>query len=313
MVSGGGSSANWKLRCWFPRGSYYTNWTDRVQFAQASGLYADRVEAAADWLIDHVKTLELPTKTGKLVAWNDATLNNDLVAYLMTDNLWVLKALMPYDTTLSNTIKQTLIDLGWYGNRQHDTLFHGYSSVAHKPIQLYDYAQGTWLGNCAASGSGTVQVRVPIYIIDRDFTNGHPNLFVDSAVFQALNEYWNGYQSAAYNYIANAIQYNGAADQMWWDTNISILFDAATSEACKDSPGGVCNAPFKIGLLLYALNVMNINDFPYEASQMSQRLREAQHSHGGVAHQVDYFFNIPILYGPTAEATSIAILAHTVQ
>lgn len=298
--------------CSFARGSRTSVWTTRPTFSAVTnpaGLVNQ--QNALNWLVLHIANLSLPQGNGNLVAWNDATLGNARVAYLLTDNLWAQHALMPYDSLgLWSTIRSSLSRNGFYGNGLHDALFHDVGATAHQPLDT-DPVHGRLLGTCGASDGIDTQVRVPTMGVSASWTNGQTSQFIDSAVYEAMDQLWSGQRAAARDRMLALVARNGADDRMFWDSSRRMLVDVANR---ADYDRGVFTAAsFKLGLVLYALRALGLSIAA--VPDMQRRLGEAQLANGGVAHGVTYDSSnrVRTRSGATGEATSIAILAHTIN
>jgi hypothetical protein len=284
--------------------------------------------------------VQLPDEDLPLLAWDDPTLQPEpTVAYLMTDTLWALKALHPYDPDLADTMQQALLSVGWYGNALADTLFHGVPEPAHRPVST-DPVHGTYLDSCVVHAEGAastqrVQLRVPEVEVDVDWTAGSSAQFIDSAVYTALNELWNGDGDAARAHIRDVIQdsRSSGSDTMFWDSERRMLVDQA-SRCDYDSFTGLCSpqcltctpcdlascrfytASAKLGLLLYAARAMRLDSEPALAeplAAMAARLWEGQRADGGIPHEIFYGSDGSLVEqgGATGEATAIVVLAYS--
>ena len=335
------TSSSWTLGCYFTAGPHSERWQDRAAFDVAMGPHASNVANAVDWLRAHAPLLQLPTGEFPAVVWDDPTLApSPTVSYLMIDTLWAIKALEPYDPELSAQMEQGLLSSGWYGNGLADTLFHGYPEPAHRS-ESEDFVHGLLLDSCSArvpdgADAALVQIRVPEQAVDPAWTLGNSAQFVDSAVYTAVNDFWNGATDDARARLRSLVLDTRDADDdaMFWDLQRGVMVDQASRcdydqfigqcsarcSACAPCTGDIClyvNASFKLGLVLYAARLMGLIDDPELApyfEQMTARLWEAQAADGGVPHFA--FYVAPGYYvassGATGEATSIAVLAHTV-
>lgn len=338
------SSAPWSLGCHFEPGPFKEQWSSAVTFDIASDERASEVSRAVDWLRATTSLVRMPGGDLPLVVWDDPTLEPEpTVGYLITDTLWAAKALEPYDPELSDAMQRGLLLAGWYGNGLYDALFHGISGLAHKPASN-DVVHGTLLDRCAfveqprenASGT-TAQLYVPEVSVDPAWTDGNSSQFIDSAVYTALNDYWHGETEAAKARIRGLITDGRGSgwDTMFWDNERWILVDqasrcdydavvgtcSAACPSCNICEGNNCllyNASYKLGLVLYAAQIMGLRDEP-ESSQaltdIEYRLWEGQHEDGGLAHLIFYAPTaaLALRSGSTGEATAIAVLAHSVS
>ncbi|MDD9967500.1 MAG: hypothetical protein OXR73_14795 [Myxococcales bacterium] len=341
VLSWSGTTSNWRLGCSFVPG-VYTEWTTRPTFSSATNPneHVD-LGLARSWLEAHVASVTLPFGEGTLIAWDDPNVDPDdpdnvdyfdpfnpgYVAYLMTDNLWAQHALEPFEPDLSGAIKDTIVSTGWYGDRLFDALFHHVGTLAVGAGQMADPDQGIPLGSCGTDDGRVVQVRAFDYTIDTEALAFGMQHLIDIAVYEAMNQYWGSTNSFVRNSARNKIRAivqdtrGSWPDLMFWDTERAQLVDWLTREDFDDG-GTYVFAPYKLGLVLYAIKVMGITDIPQTTiDRMKERLAEAQWSasagqnSGGVAHLVEYDanHNFQLASPPTGEATSIAIMAHTVD
>ena len=336
-------SAPWSLGCHFAAGPFDHAWPSVAAFDIASGERASEVSRAVDWLVATTVEVRMPAGDLPLVVWDDPTLQpNQTVGYMITDTLWAAKALEPYDPELSERMQRGLMSAGWYGNGLHESLFRGVSGLAHKPASD-DVVHGTLLDQCAFAGAPSTessphiaQLYVPEVSVDPAWTDGNSSQFIDSAVYTALNDYWHGEEELAKARIRGLItDHRGTGwDTMFWDKERWILVDQASrcdydavvgtcSPSCPDCQictGNNCllyNASYKLGLVLYAAEIMGLRDersLAQALADIEYRLWEGQNENGGLAHLIAYAPNaiLTVRSGPTGEATAIAILAHSV-
>lgn len=334
------AAALWTLDCFFAPGPFAERWTMEPQFHVTTGEYSSQVAAAIDWLRANTLDVDLPSGRFPLVVWDDPTLAPEsTVAYLMIDTLWASKALEPYEPDLASRMERGLVSVGWYGNGLADTLFHGYAEPAHRTTSV-DVAHGTLLDRCAIrapalEGARVAQLRVPEQVVDPAWTSGNSAQFVDSAVYTALSDHWNGRTADARDRLRELIVRSSTEDVMFWDIERWVMVDQAarceydafvgtcSSRCAACTPcgdGESCfyyNASYKLGLVLYAARVTGLASEllvqPYLA-QMELRLWEGQNDDGGVPHAI--YYAAPGSYylssGATGEATAIAVLAETV-
>lgn len=334
------NTAPWSLGCHFDAGPFDRQWASAAAFAIATDERASDVSRAVDWLRATAVSVRMPGGDLPLVVWDDPTLHPDqTVGYLITDTLWAAKALEPYDPELSDSMQRGLLAAGWYGNGLHDTLFHGVSGLAHKPVSD-DVVHGTLLNHCAFAGEHvsrhTAQLYVPEVGVDPAWTDGNSSQFIDSAVYTALNDYWHGEDELAKARIRNLItDHRGSGwDTMFWDNERWVLVDqasrcdydavvgtcSAACPACTVCTGNNCqlyNASYKLGLVLYAAQIMGLHNertLAQPLADIEYRLWEGQNENGGLAHLIEYAPNATLTNksAPTGEATAIAILAHSV-
>lgn len=308
--------------CTYTQGAFAFPWTDLPTFSAVtnpSGQMSNQL--AVNWLQNHAVTMNLPTGSGgRLIAWDDPSLNPTYVTYLMTDSLWAQHALLPYNASLASAMKTTLVNAGWWGDGLFDTLFRHIGNVPFKPLDS-DPAHGLQIASCAATNGRTAQVRVFNFGFDTGWTDGQSSQFIDSAVYRALDEYWAGGSSrnTAISRISNVIldTRSTEADKMFWDVNKRVFVDVS-SRTDFDNGGTYDNATFKVALVLYAMKVMGIAS--PSATAMKQRLADAQWPTfadygGGLAHVVRYDANgnKVTASAPTGEATAIGIMSSTVH
>ncbi|WP_197491061.1 hypothetical protein [Planctomyces sp. SH-PL62] len=259
-----------------------------------------------------------------VVAWNDPTLDPDdpkrLAGYLITDTLWSAEALRPIDAAASAELSRTLQSLDWTGNGLQDVLFHPVERMLHRSDDE-DPVHGHSLGVFPVAGGRTVDVRVMRQRWDAGYEAGHPTLFAEHAVYQALHDFWKGRTEEARRRIVGVVRKDGPDDPIFWDADSGILVDHADREDWERFRKGVrpsCrNASFKLGVLLYAIRLMGMEaEIGASVDGMRKRLWSAQSNDGGVAHFVEIRRGEegkPDRSGATGEATSIAILAETIR
>jgi hypothetical protein len=87
----------------------------------------------------------------------------------------------------------------------------------HRPIDQ-DLVHGFSLGRFPTADGWIVDVRVPRQQWDAGFTAGHPKLFAEHAVYQALLDHWQGREGEARRRILEIMRENrNAQDRMFWD------------------------------------------------------------------------------------------------
>jgi hypothetical protein len=303
-------------------------WRDTVEFrAPHDAEVRKRATRAADWLKDHLVVIPHQDNNCEIrvIAWKDPTLepaNPDLLAgYLITDTLWAAKALRFFDSAIADEVETSLQCLGWYGNGLHDVLFHPLERILHRPADD-DFVHGSSLGRFPVANGKTIDVRVMRQKWDADFNVGHPLLFAEHAVYQALFDYWQGRIKQARERVLKVVadhRTTDSKDRIFWDDEARILVDFVTIEdwlAFQKGTRPDCrHCTFKLGLLLYAIRVLDLeHELASLLPGMRQRLWEAQHDRGGLAHfldvQKDGTFDRGI--GSTGEASAIAILSEVV-
>lgn len=303
-------------------------WHDAVDFrAPRDEDVFKRTTRAADWLKEHL--VVVPQKDTnceiRVIAWKDPTLepaNPDLLAgYLITDTLWAAKALRVFDADVADEMEASLQCQGWYGNGLHDVLFHPLERILHRPADD-DFVHGSSLGRFPAANAKTIDVRVMRQKWDADFNVGHPLLFAEHAVYQALFDYRQGRTKQARERVLNALadhRTTDSQDRIFWDAETRILVDFVTFEdwlAFQKGIRPVCrHCTFKLGVLIYAIRLLDLEkDLERLLPGMRQRLWEAQHDSGGLAHFLDVQKDGAFVrgIGSTGEASAIAILSEVV-
>jgi hypothetical protein len=304
------------------------SWNDAVTFRMPSDpATKDRLSRAANWLKIHLVRVSLPdqSRTISVIAWKDPTLEPSnpklLAGYLITDGLWSAKALKVFDPVAASEIEDGIEGLGYYGNGLHDVLFHRIETIKHRPADD-DRVHGFSLGRFPIPGDRIVDLRVFRQRWDANFTVGHPALFAEHAVYQALYDFWQGRKEQAARRVLEVVQDDRARspnDRIFWDDGRRILVDYVTHEewlAYRNGEKPVCrNFNFKLGVLLYAIRLLGLEaQIGSRLNAIKQRLWDAQIESGGVAHFVDVGRDGTITKRsePTGEASAIAILSQTV-
>jgi hypothetical protein len=303
---------------------------DRVSYHLPEDAAArERVQRAGAWLVGHVVPVRLPGQdvAFHLVAWKDPTLEPGdprlLAGYVITDTLWASRALRPLEPAVAGRLEAATRRLGWPGNGLHEVLFEPVEPIRHRPIDA-DLVHGHSLGLARLEDGRTVDVRVFREAADPAFEIGHPALFAEHAVYQALHEHWRGDAEAARDRLRRLLPHSRPADpsvQIFWDPGLRVLVDAVTLDDWRDCIGGRragCRQyTFKLGTLLYAIRVTGLEP---ELGSRLQPLREslwrAQRPDGGLAHFVDIAADgtfEPTTADATGEASAIAILTETVR
>lgn len=305
-------------------------WTDSVTYRMPDESAAiRRVTRAGDWLKKHVVTFSHPETMSevRVIAWKDPTLAPEdpklLAGYVITDTLWAAKALKPLDKKISDEIELGIRRLGWSGNGLHDVLFHPVKRMLHRSADD-DIVHGHSLGHFDIDGGRRVDLRVFRQKYDADYEVGHPHLFAEHAVYQALFDFWQGRKLEARRRIIGIVtDERGTApdDQIFWDGKSGILvdyvnredwnrFQARTVPTCR-------NFSFKLGVLVYAIRLMGLErEIGPAWDEINARLWSAQAADGGIAHYVDVQSGGKLLQGrrdSTGESTAIAILSETVR
>jgi hypothetical protein len=287
----------------------------------------DRTTRAADWLKNHRVAVALPDRkmTIPVIAWKDPTLepaNPKLLAgYVSIDTLWSAKALKVFDPVAARELEAGIERLGWYGNGLHDVLFHRLETIQHRPADD-DFVHGFSLGRFPISGERIVDLRVFRQKWDAKFSVGHPSLFAEHAVYQALYDFWHGRRDQAGKRIVDIIKDDRArspTDRIFWDDRGKVLVDFVNNpewQAFHRGEKPACrHYTFKLGVLLYAIRLLGLEpQVGGRLKEMKDRLWTAQTQSGGVSHFVDVGRDgdVTSRSDPTGEATAIAILSETV-
>jgi outer membrane protein assembly factor BamB len=286
------------------------------------------IERAAQWLTRHVRTgtldVEGRPQVVSVIAWKDPTLSaeipNRLTGYTITDTLWASYALSASHPEMAKKLRDSLERLGCDSNSLHEVICEPLESIHHKPTDP-DIVHGRSLGIMTVDDV-TVDVRHVTMTQDEAFTAGHPTLFAEHAVYQALFEFRNGQRESAKDRIRRIFHRKGDTDPtaIVWDNTHGLLTDfAGRSEFEKFQTGQTTSCrqySFKLAVLLYAVRLMGLQpEFPLEVKVLQQRLRAAPLDSGGVPHFFDVERDGAISYrsGATGEATAIFILAETVR
>lgn len=301
--------------------------SDVVRFAAVDACDREQIDRAVQWL--RMNTVSVKLTSGPplhVIAWKDPTLAADdsklLAGYLSIDTLWGSRALQPFYPADAKRIDDSLDRLGHTGNGLHEVLFRPVYRLLHAPADI-DYIHGSSIGHYATTNGLMVDLRVFSRRSDAAMDVGHPQLFTEHAVFEALNSYWHGQRAEARDRILECIRddrANAGNDKLFWDSAREVLVDHVSfleaEGRSKKSVWTVRNYTFKLGLLLYAVRFLRLEAEVGDClSQMHRRLWQAQCKDGGLAHfiEVDRNGNAgPALLPATGEATAIAILAHTI-
>lgn len=304
-------------------------WQDAVAYRMPNDQRTkDRLTRAANWLTSHLFRVSLPDQKQPIpvIVWKDPTLEPTnprlLAGYLITDTLWSAKALKVFDPITAREMDAGLQRVGYYGNGLHDVLFHRIETIKHRPADE-DHVHGFSLGRFAIDGDRLVDLRVFRQKWDAKFSVGHPALFAEHAVYQALYDFWQGRKEQAATRLLGVVRDERAQnpdDHIFWDDRSGILVDYANNEewqAYRQRDKSSCrHFTFKLGVLLYAIRVLALeNQVGQRLALMKTRLWDAQTESGGFAHFVDVRRDGPFTKGrePTGEATAIAILSEVVK
>jgi hypothetical protein len=304
-------------------------WREVVSFRMPEdAAVKKRLLRSATWLVEHAVTIKAKDngRPLRVIVWKDPTLAPEdpklLAGYVITDTLWAAKALSLFDQTVSAEMEASIDHLGWHGNGLRDVLFHPIERLRHRPDDA-DIMHGHSLGHFPAGGGLVVDLRVPRQRWDPGFSLGHPTLFAEHAVYDALNDFWHGRTAPARRKILDVIadkRNSDPKDCTFWDDEAGILVDYVNQGdwlALGEGKRDVCrHFTFKLGVLLYAIRVMGLEpEIGAPVQSMKRRLWSAQTRSGGVAHHVDVHAGGGGSAGrePTGEASAIAILAEVVE
>ncbi len=312
-----------------PVGPRIEQWESRASFAMPDDpAQRAQIGCASEWLEAHVEVIPIDDMPEhfRVVAWKDPSLHsldaNHLAGYLVTDTFWAAHALELTHPELSEEMIAGLRAVGWHGNGMHEVLFVGLDHVAHKPAAA-DWMHGESLGSYVVGDGRQVDVRVLTQAWDEAFAVGHPSMFAEHAIYEALNHHWNGQDDEARRMIDSIIQQQGGddpVDWIFWDAELQVLVDMVNYEDWAAVQGGQLASlrswSFKLALLLYALEVTDAaGDYPDVVAGLRHRLAQAQHPDGGVCHELLISADgpaIPSVYC-SGEATAALMLALTVQ
>jgi hypothetical protein len=286
------------------------------------------VAEASEWLLRHVKTGSLTTdnteKSISVIAWKDPTLNPELpeqlAGYVITDTLWASYALTLTHPKVAEELRDSLERLNCSGNSLHEVVWQPLEVIAHKPADL-DIVHGRSIG-VMSSGKITIDVRSFTMNTDRDFEIGHPSLFAEHSVYQALYEFRLGKKDSAKKRLRAIFRTSNedTKPQIHWERTNGLLVDYVVEKEFNSLLAGktkTCRQySFKLAILLYACRLLGLErEFPEELEEMNQRLQSAQLRNGGVAHYFDVensSSEAQACPDATGEATAIFILAQTV-
>lgn len=327
-LSGCASSAGGRSRAFLP-GPYTQRWTSLASFENPDVPgEKDQIRRAAGWLEQHLATIRISRlgRDVRVIAWKDPSLHpldpGRLAGYLITDTLWSAYALRLSDPGVGDQIIEDLCAMGWHGNGLHELLFRGRPLALHKPAAR-DWMHGEELGDYPVGEGRQVDLRVFRQEWDSDFAKGHPSLFLEHAVLEALNDHWNGRSEQARSRIRECLRSRDPrADGAWifWDARRLALIDRANLDAWtavrEGKQASLETWPFKMALLLYAIRLTGLEDSCPEACRgLRQRLQESQHPDGGVCHSLLISKNGDAVPGVfrSGEATAALVLALSVM
>jgi hypothetical protein len=305
-------------------------WRDAVSFRLPDDPETlARTRKAAGWLTGHLVEVRLPGDPSPIpvVAWKDPTLAPEdprlLAGYLITDTLWAAKALRPFAPDRADAIERGLQRNGWSGNGLHDVLFHRLERNLHRSADA-DPVHGHSLGIFPLDDGRSVDVRGFRQRWDADYDVGHPHLFAEHAVYQALLDHWHGRHAEARRRVLEMVRDDrrDADDPIFWDPRAGVLVDFVTRDEWRALDRGAAPSArhftFKLAALLYAVRLLGLEadvGAPRMAA-MRARLWSAQDADGGLAHYLDVRPDgavIPARRDATGEATALAILSETVR
>jgi len=306
-----------------------TAWQDAVTYRMpGDAATKSRVTRSAEWLKSHVMSISRPGEERPLrvVAWKDPTLApmepKLLAGYVITDTLWSAKALKLFDRAASREMEASIERLGWSGNGLHDVLFRPIDKILHCPADQ-DFVHGFSLGRFPTADGRIIDLRVFRQKYDARFDVGHPHLFAEHAVYQALFDFWQGRHEPARRRIRQAIADDRSTapdDRIFWDRQAGILVDFVNYPdwlVFREGKQAACrHFTFKLGVLLYAIRLLGMErEIGPVLAGMKERLWSAQTQNGGLAHFVDVRNSGKVTTGlqPTGEASAIAILAEVVE
>jgi hypothetical protein len=285
-----------------------------------------RVSRASDWLVRHLVrgTLSEAPQLGPLtlVAWHDPTLApNDsraLAAYAITDSLWASRALALHHPAHAAAMTESLSKLDCVRNNLHEVLFEPLHEIHHRSADE-DIVHGRLLGTFETNGR-SILVRTFRMRADAEYAKGHPALFAEHAVYQALYEFRRGEAAVAHNRLAAVFESPAPGQNVIrWDRARGVLVDYVNAEEYRRfvaREAATCRQyAFKLALLIYAVRLMDLEGVDEAVVlQMRERLWAAQLESGGVPHYYDVSAAGQCLSCPdaTGEATAIGILSETV-
>jgi hypothetical protein len=287
----------------------------------------DCVTRASTWLNKHVVegTIGGGPEFGKitLIAWHDPSLpssdHESLTAYAITDSLWASRAMSLEYPSQSKAIIQSLEKLDCHRNNLHEVLFQPIPAIHHRSDDE-DIVHGYLLGTFQVNNQ-TISVRSFRMRYDADCSIGHPSLFAEHAVYQALFHFWRGEKILARKYMESIfVKSPNPQAPIHWDRDRAILVDhvnfedyrrflARETQECRQYS-------FKLAAVIYAIRLMNIDVVEQEVlKQMQQCLWSTQLESGGIPHFFDVGPSYKITSCPdaTGEATAITILSEVVM
>lgn len=283
---------------------------------------------ASEWLMRHVRKGRLvirgSERTVSLIAWKDPTLEPDLTdrlaGYAITDTLWSSYALSLTDLKIAQELTDSLKTLNCLSNSLHEVIWQPVKTLSHKPVDA-DMVHGRSLG-IMSSGEVTVDVRSFTMQADPDFAVGHPMLFAEHAVYQALHDFRSGDPELSKNRIRKIFKpdLGDSEAHIHWDAQRGLLLDYVIKSDYQKLLAGETNIcrqySFKLAVLLYAARLLGMeSEFQTELGEIDQTLLSVQLPSGGMPH----FFDLDAASGAskacpdaTGEATAIFILAESV-
>jgi len=289
----------------------------------------EAVVEASKWLTGHVKRGSLQCNGEQInvsvIAWKDPTLAPEapdhLAGYAITDTLWASYALTLTQPDVAKELQESLRLIDCQGNHLHEVIWQPVDSIHHKPIDA-DIVHGRSVGKFVA-GIETIDVRSFSLANDPDFSIGHPTLFVEHAVYQALFEYREGSHDLAKHRLRKIFrkESDGSKSEIWWDAKHQLLVDFVVAPQHAKLVSGeetTCRQySFKLATLVYASRLMGIDrELPDEVANLRRILSTVQFGDGGIPHFYDVRID-PVVFtacpDATGEATAIFMLAETIR
>lgn len=289
----------------------------------------EHVASASNWLGNHVVsgTLKFDDKEVPLsiVAWKDPTLHagdlNYLAGYTITDTLWASYALQLTRPEIAEQLVQSLQRIDCDGNLLQEVIWKSIPEIRHRPADV-DFVHGHSLGTMQLSDGRKIDVRKFDLLDDPTYAIGHPKLFAEHAVYQAIFEYRQGKSEAARNRIRSIFDESSVKDghKIKWHQKQMVLVDnvnTARFEKFANNEKDRCRQfCFKIALVVYATRLLGLEDeFRIQISQMQNVLLRSQQADGGMSHYVDMNQEGEVIQGVgcTGEASAIFVLAACVR
>lgn len=284
---------------------------------------ADSVKRASLWLVEHLKSgsieIDGQAKDISVIAWKDPTLrtfdDKTLAGYLITDTLWSSYALSLEHPLEAGKLTDSLRALGCEGNSLHEVVWRKIETIQHRIIDD-DIVHGKSFGLLMSKGNLDVDVRSFTTAFDSEFAIGHPHLFAEHAVYQALFEFRTGNKENAKSRI-RAIFSRSQTNKspIRWSEEPGVLTDFVTDKDLEAFLGKKASTirqySFKLALIGFAVRKLGLErEFNKELVQIELLLRKAQNPDGGIPHFFDMDHQGTCTSAPnaTGEATAIYIL-----